>query len=106
MLTLKFMQSEKILESKFYWTLSLFYVIYMSYVLQQTGSITIFNMSWESPACLVVRTWHFHCRVPGSVSGWGTEIPQATRHSQKTPKNNKKTVFLVCNTYKHSIWGD
>lgn len=50
MLTLKFMQSEKILESEFYWALSLFYVTYMSYVLQQTRSITIFNMSWEFPA--------------------------------------------------------
>lgn len=85
MLTLKFMQSEKILESKFYWTLSLFYVIYMSYVLQQTGS-NIFNMSAGVPGWLVVRTWHFHCRVPGSVSGWGTEIPQATRHSQRPEK--------------------
>ena len=31
----------------------------------------------------MVRTWHLHCRGPGSVPGWGTEMLQALRRGQK-----------------------
>ena len=87
MLTLKFMQSEKILESEFYWSLSLFYVTYMSYVLQQTRSITIFNMSWEFPACLVVRTCAFIAvsQVQSLVGELRSRKPHGT--AEKTNKN-------------------
>ena len=37
----------------------------------------------EFPCGPAVRTWHFHCRGPGSVSGWGTKIPQARWYSKK-----------------------
>ena len=39
---------------------------------------------WEFPGSLVVRTWCFHCRGPGSIPGRGTEIPQAVQCSHKT----------------------
>ena len=96
MLTLKFMQSEKILESEFYWSLSLFYVTYMSYVLQQTRSITIFNMSWEFPACLVVRTCAFIAvsQVQSLVGELRSRKPQGTvKRPQKTTK--KKSLFSL-----------
>lgn len=32
------------------------------------------------PSGLVVRIPGFHCHGPGSILGWGTEIPQATWH--------------------------
>ena len=35
---------------------------------------------------------------PGSVSGWGTKIPQAAQCSQKNPKTNKTTHELQCKT--------
>ena len=31
----------------------------------------------EFPGSPVVRTQRLHCHDPGSVSGWGTKIPQA-----------------------------
>ena len=34
-----------------------------------------------------VRTPHFDCRGPGSILGWGTEISQAMRLSQKQNAN-------------------
>ena len=42
----------------------------------------------EFPGGLVVRTWSFHCRGPGSVLGLGTEIlHQATaQHGRKKKK--------------------
>ena len=44
----------------------------------------------EFPGGLVVRMQHFHCRGLGSIPGWGTEIPQATQHSQNKNKKKKK----------------
>ena len=41
----------------------------------------------EFPGGLVVRIPGFHCHGPGSIPGQGTEIPQPTRHSQKTKQN-------------------
>ena len=44
-------------------------------------------MGWrEFPGSPVVRTRCFHCRGLGSIPGWGTKIPQAAQHGQKTPK--------------------
>lgn len=31
----------------------------------------------------VVRTLHLHCSGPGSITDWGTKIPQALQHGQK-----------------------
>ena len=39
---------------------------------------------------LVVRIPGFHCRGPGSVPGWGTEILQAAQ-----PKKKKKKKFHI-----------
>ena len=39
----------------------------------------------EFPGGPVVRPQHFHCRDPGSIPGWGTNVPQAW------PKKKKKT---------------
>ena len=39
----------------------------------------------------MVRTPFFHCHVPCSVPGWGTEIPQALSLGQK--KKKKKSFF-------------
>ena len=41
------------------------------------------NMKREFPGGLMVRIPGFHCHGPGSVPGWGTEIPCAMQHSQK-----------------------
>ena len=38
----------------------------------------------------MVRIPDFHCRGPGSIPSWGTEILQATRKSQK--KEEKKKI--------------
>ena len=38
----------------------------------------------------VVRTLLFHYHSPGSISGWGTKIPQATWCSQKMGKKKKE----------------
>ena len=40
----------------------------------------------EFPGGLVVRSLGFHRHGPGSIPGWGTEIPQATQHGQKKKK--------------------
>ena len=47
----------------------------------------------EFPGGLVVRISGFHGHGPGSVPGQGTEILQAARRGQKTPKKpqQKKT---------------
>ena len=39
----------------------------------------ILKFTYEFPGGLVVRIPGFHCHGPGSVPGWGTEIPQAVR---------------------------
>ena len=36
----------------------------------------------------MVRILGFHCCGPGSISGWGTEIPQAIQCSQKEKKKD------------------
>ena len=43
-------------------------------------------LKWEFLGSPVVRTQSFHCRDPGSISGWGTKIPQAAQFSQKNKK--------------------
>ena len=60
------------------------------------------------PGCLVLRIQCFHCCGPGSVSGWGTEIPQDTWHGQnkkikkqttkKPPPKTKPLSSLVLKT--------
>ena len=35
------------------------------------------------------RSWHLHSRGLGSVLGWRTKIPHATRHGQKEKKESK-----------------
>ena len=46
--------------------------------------------SREFPGGLQVKIPGFHCRGPGSIPGWGIEIPQATWHGQKTNKQISK----------------
>lgn len=41
------------------------------------------TMKSKFPGSQVVRIWRFHCPGPGSISGQGTEIPQAAQHCQK-----------------------
>ena len=53
------------------------------------------SLSWEFPGDLVVRIPGFHCHDPGSIPGWGTEILQAVRCSQK----KKKVVCHMILTY-------
>lgn len=43
----------------------------------------------EFPDSLVVRIPGFHCHGPGSVTGWGTEIPRAMWCGQKKPLKQK-----------------
>ena len=45
----------------------------------------LFKMTYsrEFPGGLVVRILGFHCRGPGSIPGWGTEIPQTVQCGQK-----------------------
>ena len=50
--------------------------------------------SREVPGGLVVRIPGFHCRSRGSVPGQGTEIPQASRHSQNKNQKTKKPSKL------------
>ena len=35
----------------------------------------------------MVRIWHFHCRGPGSIPGWETEIPKAVWPKKRKKKN-------------------
>ena len=37
----------------------------------------------EFAGCPVVRTLCYHSDGPGSISGWGTKIPQVMQHSQE-----------------------
>ena len=39
--------------------------------------------NWDFPGSPVVKTLCFHCRVAGSIPGWGTGIAHAMRHDQK-----------------------
>ena len=43
----------------------------------------------EFPGSPVVRTWHFHCQVLGSIPVRGTKIPIAMLHNQKKKKKIK-----------------
>lgn len=60
----------------------------------------------EFPDSLAVRIWCFHCHSPDSISGWGTEIPQAVGHGQKKKKkviSNWKTIYEkddICETMR------
>ena len=45
---------------------------------------------WDFPGGLVVRVPGFHCRGLGSISGQGTEIPQAMQHGKKERKKGRK----------------
>ena len=46
----------------------------------------------EFPGGPVVRTLCSHCRDLGSISGWGTNIPQALRLS-KRKKEKEENIF-------------
>ena len=46
-----------------------------------------------SPGSPVGRTQCFHCHGPGTISGWGTNIPQVLWHSEKNQQIEKK-IFL------------
>ena len=41
------------------------------------------HKNFNFPASIVVMIPGFHCLGPGSIPGWGTEIPHATQHCQK-----------------------
>ena len=40
----------------------------------------------EFPGSPVARTWHFHCRGPGSIPDWGAKIPQEAQQKKKKKK--------------------
>ena len=50
----------------------------------------------EFPSGLGVKMWHFHCRGPGLIPGWGTKIPQAEWCGQK---KKKKIVQIISFTF-------
>ena len=86
-------------------------------------SCVIFNMLVEKKKNLgtsltvqwLVRTQWFHRQDPGSVSGWGTKIPQATQCSKKKKRKKQQNSpclnFSVCKkklivtTLQGGIWG-
>ena len=43
----------------------------------KTGILKPEFFPWEFPGSPVVRILGFHCGAPGSIPGWGTQIPQA-----------------------------
>ena len=47
------------------------------------------------PGGLVVRMPGFHCLGPGSIAGWGTEIPQAARCSQKKTREMPRASYAA-----------
>ena len=49
----------------------------------------LIDISWEFPGGLVVRILGFHCYGLGSVTGQGTEIPQAAQRGKKKKKRYK-----------------
>ena len=55
----------------------------------------------ELPGGLVVRILCFHCRGPGSIPGWRTEISQAMRHGHKT--NKKPNIRKVTINRRHIV---
>lgn len=42
----------------------------------------------------MIRIWSLHCRVLGSIPGWGTKIPQVAQCNQKNNNNNKIKLRL------------
>ena len=42
----------------------------------------------------MVRIPRFHCQGPGSIPGWGTNIPKPTPHHQKQKKNCYYTLII------------
>ena len=55
------------------------------------------TMKCKFPGSQVVRIQSFHCPGPGSISGQGTEIPQAVQHSKLKTKQNNETL-------QHKVW--
>ena len=49
----------------------------------------------EFPGSPVVRTQHFHCQGLGSISGWGTKVPQAAGHTLPQKIKNKNTLMRI-----------
>ena len=41
----------------------------------------------------VVRTLCYHSDGPGSISGWGTKIPQVMQHSQEKKKREELAIY-------------
>ena len=52
----------------------------------------------------VVRTQRFHCQGPGSITGWGTKIPQAAWCDQKKDVfESYNTQNCTCNRIRREI---
>ena len=84
---------------------SLFFFLFSSLLRYNWQIILyIFKVYREFPGGLVVRIQRFHCRGPGSIRGWRTEIPQAVRCGQKMKKKIKKykEVYNVMILYIHT----
>ena len=68
--------------------------------------IQVTGLSWKlclelhtarvSRGCPVVRTHHFHCWGLGSITGWGTKIPQTVWQKKK-----KKYIYIYIHTHTH-----
>lgn len=53
------------------------------------------SISREFPGDSVVRLHALTAERPGSVPGWGTDVPSAAWHGQKTPKETKKQEAFI-----------
>lgn len=52
----------------------------------------------------MVRTPHFHCGGVGSISGWGTEIPQAAWGGQKRKKVCSPVTLNYTSKLNGHVW--
>ena len=57
----------------------------------------------EFPGSLMVRIPGFHCCVPGSISGWGTDISQAALYSQKKKRKKESRVMREVQSHQFSV---
>ena len=77
--------------------------------LRQLTSKGLWDRSRQFPGGLGIRTWYFHCRGLGSISGLGTEVPhQATAHrgqNQTKPKPKKTAPLPGPSCHSRSLWG-
>ena len=49
-------------------------------------------MIGNSLAIRWLQLWAFTAEYPGSIPGWGTNIPQAMSYSQKRKKKERKKI--------------